>query len=133
MTERARARMVTAGRRRAAKCPALQSDERSGFAHAAHTVCERLDEAEDTRHEIGLGLAIVVEARLHAIDDGRADDGGIGMTRHGGSLVRCLDAKANTHRQLGMTPDALDMRAYGLLGRRLGAGDTEHGDEIDEA
>src|SRR5262245_26262765 len=84
------------------------------FADCAHTLCEGSDISEDAWHQVGLGLAVAIEASLHAIHDGRTDHGGIGMTRDGGRLLRRLDAEANAHWQLGMALYALDMAAHCL-------------------
>src|SRR4029078_8060050 len=79
------------------------------FADAAHTVCESLHVGEHAGNQIGLGLALVVEAGLHAIDNAGADHGRIGMARDGRRLLGRPDAESYAERQFGMALDTLDM------------------------
>ena len=106
-----------------------QPDLSGALADAAHALRQGPDEGQNAGDQIGRGLAIAVEPgpsaprrwpcprrpRRHACDGCR--------------LVGGLDAEPDAHRQPGVAPDALDVLPDGILRRRLGAGDAEHGDE----
>src|SRR5437762_5266252 len=111
--------------------PRMVTAEKLRLAYATHAACKGLDVGEHAGGEAGLGLAIGIEPGLHAIDDGRTDDGGIGVARDRRRLLRRLDAETDADRQLGVALDARNMRGDRFLRRRLGAGDAEHRDEVD--
>ena len=67
------------------------------------------------------------------VDERRADDHGVGNGPPAPALVRSLDAEANRNRQRGRLADPRHLaRHLGDL-RRLGAGDAENRNVIDEA
>src|ERR1700730_9202969 len=56
---------------------------------------------EDGFDEPGFGGVVEVEVEGEALDQGRADDGGVGGAGHGSGLLRGTDAEADRYRQRG--------------------------------
>src|SRR5689334_16767264 len=93
----------------------LVTAETLRLAYATDAACKGFDVGKHAGGEAGRSLAVRIEARFHAIDDGGANDGGIGVARHGRGLLRRPDAEADAHRQLGVALDARDVRGDRLL------------------
>src|SRR5438132_12480138 len=56
---------------------------------------------EDGVDEAGLGGVVGIEVEGEALDEGGADNGGVGGAGHGGGLFRRSDAEADRDRQRG--------------------------------
>jgi hypothetical protein len=63
-----------------------------------HAIGQCPDIGEDSVDEAGFGVALGVEVEGETLDEGRADDGGVGGTRHSGGLARGADAEPYGNR-----------------------------------
>lgn len=86
------------------------------------------DEGADLGSEGGIGAELG-----DPVDDGGADDDGVGVGGHFAGLIGIGDAEADGDGQLGMLTDAAGHVADGSADGGLHAGDTFAGDVVDEA
>ena len=103
-----------------------------GLARAPDSLGERRDVAEDGGDEPGLGRTGGVEVLREAVDQRRADHGGVGGAGDRGGLLGSLDPEADRDRQAGRLADAGNRVAHpGGVGRAR-AGDAGDRDVIDK-
>ena len=88
---------------------------------------------EDGVDEAGLGAAFRVEIEGDTLNQGGADDRGVGGARHLGGLFRGSDPKADDNRQPGEPTKPGDRGGYICGIRGAGPGDAGDRDVVDEA
>ncbi len=68
------------------------------FASPPHARCKSPHIGEHSLDQSGFAGVVGVEVEGEALDEGRADDGGVGGARHFGGLLRGADAEADGDR-----------------------------------